>query len=140
MALKKRWGTGRDSNPQQPEPQSGALPLNYLYHLVEMRTQSTRYAAIVQENFWMNGKIFDNDVKTGIPGQTTCAEPVKKGRPEKRTAAFLRQDFVPNGDIVPIVGHPTGEVGRGRVKSVPDEEAIHLCPCRFAGKGGDAIH
>ena len=88
----------------------------------------------------MNGKIFDNDVKTGIPGQTTCAEPVKKGRPEKRMAAFLRQDFVPNGDIVPIVGHPTGEGGRGRVKSVPDEEAIHLCPCRFAGKGGDAIH
>src|SRR5437870_12762865 len=23
------WGDRRDSNPQQPEPQSGALPLNY---------------------------------------------------------------------------------------------------------------
>lgn len=25
----KRWGGQRDSNPQHPEPQSGALPLSY---------------------------------------------------------------------------------------------------------------
>lgn len=28
----KRWGDRRDSNPQQPESQSGALPLNYDHH------------------------------------------------------------------------------------------------------------
>ncbi len=28
----KKWGDRRDSNPQQPEPQSGALPLNYGHH------------------------------------------------------------------------------------------------------------
>ena len=27
--LKFKWGGRRDSNPQQPEPQSGALPLSY---------------------------------------------------------------------------------------------------------------
>ncbi len=29
-----RWGDRRDSNPQQPEPQSGALPLSYGHHLL----------------------------------------------------------------------------------------------------------
>ena len=29
---KGRWGDRRDSNPQQPESQSGALPLNYGHH------------------------------------------------------------------------------------------------------------
>ena len=29
---KKSWGGRRDSNPQQPEPQSGALPLSYDHH------------------------------------------------------------------------------------------------------------
>ena len=28
----RRWGDRRDSNPQQPESQSGALPLNYGHH------------------------------------------------------------------------------------------------------------
>ena len=28
----KKWGDRRDSNPQQPESQSGALPLNYGHH------------------------------------------------------------------------------------------------------------
>ena len=28
----KKWGERRDSNPQQPEPQSGALPLSYAHH------------------------------------------------------------------------------------------------------------
>ena len=28
----KSWGDRRDSNPQQPEPQSGALPLSYGHH------------------------------------------------------------------------------------------------------------
>jgi hypothetical protein len=28
----KKWGGRRDSNPQQPEPQSGALPLSYGHH------------------------------------------------------------------------------------------------------------
>ncbi len=27
-----RWGDRRDSNPQHPEPQSGALPLSYDHH------------------------------------------------------------------------------------------------------------
>ena len=26
------WGGWRDSNPRQPEPQSGVLPLNYTHH------------------------------------------------------------------------------------------------------------
>src|SRR5437762_14280865 len=30
--LKSIWGGRRDSNPQQPEPQSGALPLSYGHH------------------------------------------------------------------------------------------------------------
>src|SRR5947209_17171176 len=30
--LKSIWGGRRDSNPQQPEPQSGALPLSYDHH------------------------------------------------------------------------------------------------------------
>src|SRR5436189_3467846 len=30
--LKSMWGGRRDSNPQQPEPQSGALPLSYGHH------------------------------------------------------------------------------------------------------------
>ena len=30
---KMRWGGRRDSNPQQPEPQSGALPLSYDHHV-----------------------------------------------------------------------------------------------------------
>ena len=29
---KSIWGGRRDSNPQQPEPQSGALPLSYDHH------------------------------------------------------------------------------------------------------------
>jgi hypothetical protein len=29
----RTWGGRRDSNPQQPEPQSGALPLNYGHHI-----------------------------------------------------------------------------------------------------------
>ena len=32
--LKLMWGGRRDSNPQQPEPQSGALPLSYDHHNV----------------------------------------------------------------------------------------------------------
>ena len=28
----QKWGGLRDSNPQQPEPQSGALPLSYGHH------------------------------------------------------------------------------------------------------------
>src|SRR5213593_674735 len=28
----RSWGGRRDSNPQQPEPQSGALPLSYGHH------------------------------------------------------------------------------------------------------------
>ena len=28
-----KWGDRRDSNPQQPEPQSGALPLSYGHHI-----------------------------------------------------------------------------------------------------------
>ena len=28
----QEWGERRDSNPQQPEPQSGALPLSYAHH------------------------------------------------------------------------------------------------------------
>ena len=28
----ENWGDRRDSNPQQPEPQSGALPLSYAHH------------------------------------------------------------------------------------------------------------
>ena len=30
----KKWGGQRDSNPQQPEPQSGALPLSYDHHIL----------------------------------------------------------------------------------------------------------
>ena len=29
---RKKMGDRRDSNPQQPEPQSGALPLSYGHH------------------------------------------------------------------------------------------------------------
>ncbi len=32
LELRKQGGQ-RDSNPQQPEPQSGALPLSYGHHL-----------------------------------------------------------------------------------------------------------
>jgi len=32
LPLSKGWGDRRDSNPQQPEPQSGALPLSYGHH------------------------------------------------------------------------------------------------------------
>ena len=30
---KKRWGGRRGSNPRQPVPQTGALPLSYCHHL-----------------------------------------------------------------------------------------------------------
>jgi hypothetical protein len=32
----KKWGGQRDSNPQQPEPQSGALPLSYDHQLTQI--------------------------------------------------------------------------------------------------------
>src|SRR5437773_10095488 len=32
----KKWGGQRDSNPQQPEPQSGALPLSYDHRLTQI--------------------------------------------------------------------------------------------------------
>ena len=32
-AIAEVWGGQRDSNSQQPEPQSGALPLSYGHHL-----------------------------------------------------------------------------------------------------------
>ena len=32
----KKWGGQRDSNPQQPEPQSGALPLSYDHRLIQI--------------------------------------------------------------------------------------------------------
>lgn len=45
------WGDRRDSNPQQPEPQSGALPLSYGHHhrarTLEMRLPS------VKSGFWV---------------------------------------------------------------------------------------
>src|SRR6184192_3395196 len=33
---KIKWGGQRDSNPQQPEPQSGALPLSYDHQLTQI--------------------------------------------------------------------------------------------------------
>jgi hypothetical protein len=33
-AIRGEWGDRRDSNPQQPGPQPGALPLSYDHHLV----------------------------------------------------------------------------------------------------------
>src|SRR5213592_4532864 len=41
---KSIWGGRRDSNPQQPEPQSGALPLSYGHHR-KYRAPSLRFAA-----------------------------------------------------------------------------------------------
>jgi hypothetical protein len=35
---KGKWGDRRDSNPRQPESQSGALPLNYDHHTAEAET------------------------------------------------------------------------------------------------------
>ena len=43
--LKIKWGGRWDSNPRQPEPQSGALPLNYAHHTgasQEIRTPGPR--------------------------------------------------------------------------------------------------
>ena len=40
--LKSIWGGRRDSNPQQPEPQSGALPLSYDHHSL-VRTGTLKF-------------------------------------------------------------------------------------------------
>ncbi len=43
--FEKKWGGRWDSNPRQPEPQSGALPLNYAHHTgasQEIRTPGPR--------------------------------------------------------------------------------------------------
>ena len=39
-----RW----DSNPRQPEPQSGALPLNYVHHRALHRSAATIYTVLVR--------------------------------------------------------------------------------------------
>src|SRR5437870_5456148 len=39
---KSIWGGRRDSNPQQPEPQSGALPLSYDHHSL-VRTETLKF-------------------------------------------------------------------------------------------------
>jgi hypothetical protein len=38
----RQWGDRRDSNPQQPEPQSGALPLSYDHHFEWRAEEVTR--------------------------------------------------------------------------------------------------
>ena len=41
----RRWGDRRDSNPQHPEPQSGALPLSYGHHTAERKRYLPRFGA-----------------------------------------------------------------------------------------------
>jgi hypothetical protein len=50
MDLERKWGGRRDLNPQQPEPQSGALPLSYDHHLFQ-RAQSYRNLEFSQADF-----------------------------------------------------------------------------------------
>ena len=66
---KRKWGERGDSNPQPPDPQSGALPLSYVHH--RYPTEFDR-AALPYSGFFH---------QPGTPGRTRTCDPLLRRQP-----------------------------------------------------------